>query len=526
MKHFKLYAVALFLAAGMLLASNVQAQNIPPLFLAAGSSGAFNSFALAAEDIGGSSPVCGTNGWSAKNGGSGHDNRGDSSITDVTANLWVVWDNTPEPNRKVCAYLAVDSVIGQRLFFGSPQGSLNILTTTDGNIVPLLGDCACTLPANIVSDLQGKVFNAAPSDIRTEDAEYATQRAQGNLTANLNFLGYGPYPVGAIILDFTSAKSAQVVAYNISGSDPITGQAVVSPTTQTDVGAQAMMIGVNTLDTNPGGLGSQNDGQPVFTNVDRFVAAGVFSGVLTRTRDLIPSSGLPAVPMTIFAREPTSGTFNTFEFTIARSLETNAGYNPASQELGVGGTANNPLNITLADGASRKRVVGTGEMVSEIASTQDSIGYAFWSFGNWANNVTNSRYLFIDGVDPIGGNGTFPTCTAPCPTAVNFAHIIDGSYASWNVLRVTTKKPVPASIQTLITTAQIEVTNIPDFVSATSLEVFRSHYKQVGINPKNGHSGTHIQAGGDMGGAVFTTQADLDYIADTGLQPGLVGFKQ
>jgi ABC-type phosphate transport system substrate-binding protein len=522
---FRPVVAALSLAAATLLASNCYAQNIAPLFNAAGSSGAFNAFALAARISNGSSGVCGDHNWTLKSGAAGHDNRGDSSISDVTANVWIVWNDTPEPNRTVCAYLAVDSIVGQRLFFGSPQGSLNIPSSDiglpGGNIVPLLpADEA--LPSNIYNDLQGKVFNAAPSDIRSEDAEFGTTRAISPLNAQLTGLGYGPSPVGATILSAFSSKSAQVVAYNISGNDPITTQPVVSPTAQTNVGAQAVMIGVNSTNTGVGHLGNA-----AFNNVDRFVAAGVFSGVLTRTRDLIPSSGLPDVPLTILHREPLSGTFNTFEFTVVRSVETNAGYVPASQELGVGGTANNPLNITLPDGATRKRVIGTGEMVSELGLNPDSIGYAFWSFGNWAPDVTTARYLTIDGVDPLNATysgGTFPTCTAPCPGVVTFPHIIDGSYPAWNILRVTTKKPVPAGISSLISAAQIQVANIPDFVAESSLLVFRSHYKQSGINPKNGHKGNHIEAGGDVGGAVFTTQADLDYITDTGIE--LTGYKE
>jgi ABC-type phosphate transport system substrate-binding protein len=312
------------------------------------------------------------------------------------------------------------------------------------------------------------------------------------------------------------------VAYNISGNDPITGQAVIHPVSTTNVGAQAVLIAVNSTDTSVAGLGNA-----AFNNVDRFVAAGVFSGVLSRTRDLIPSTGLPDVPMTILTREPTSGTFNTFEFTIVRSVETEAGYNPASQEKGVGGTANNPLNITLADGAKRQRVVGTGEMVSELGLLPDSIGYAFWSFGNFAPDVTTARYMTIDGVDPLNATytgGTFPTCTAPCPGVVTFPHIIDGSYPSWNVLRVVTKMPVPTGISSLITAAQTQVLQIPDFVPENQLEVFRSHYTQAGITGKNGHIGRQAEAGGDMGGAVFTVQADLDNITDTGHE--FIGYKQ
>lgn len=516
MKHLKLYAVAFSMAAALLLASNSYAQNAAPLFNAAGSTGAFNAMALAARISSGSSGVCGDHNWTLKNGASGHDPRS-ASISDVTGNVWIVWNDTPEPNRTVCAYLAVDSIVGQRLFFAVPQGTLSIPSSeigmAGGNIVPLLPPDEA-LPSNIYNDLNGQVFNNSPSDIRPEDAEYGNTRALTPLNAQLTGLGYGPSPIGSTIISAFSSNSVQVVAYNISGNDPITGMPVIRPVVTTNVGAQAIMLAVNSTNTGVGHLGNS-----AFNNVDRFVASGVFSGVLTRTRDLIPSTGLPVVPLTILTREPTSGTFNTFEFTIVRNVETNLGFDPASQEVGVGGNANNPLNITLPDGAKRQRVIGNGQMVSELGLIPDSIGYGFWSFGNWAPNVTTNRYLTIDGVDPLNATytgGTFPTCTAPCPGVVTFTHIIDGSYPSWNVLRVVTRSPIPTGISSLISAAQAQVLNIPDFVPENELLVFRSHYRQAGVNPKNGHIGRQPESGGDVGGAVFTTQADLDYITDTG----------
>src|SRR5271167_4610229 len=72
---------------------------------AVGSSGAFNAFALAADNA---TSVCGTHIWTQKNGASGVDNRS-ASIPVNTANIWIVW-NTAQ--NTVCSYLAVDSVIG------------------------------------------------------------------------------------------------------------------------------------------------------------------------------------------------------------------------------------------------------------------------------------------------------------------------------------------------------------------------------------------------------------------------------
>jgi len=521
MTKAKFFLAVLTVAAAMLLASNCYAQsNIAPLFNAVGSSGAFNSFALAAaiSNPGGQSGVCGDHNWTLKNGAMGIDNRGDANIAAVTGNVWIVWNDTPEPNRTVCAYLNIDSVIGQRLFFGSPQGSLSLPSSdvgaNGGNLVPLLPPDT-PLPQNIYDDLNNQTFNAAPSDIRPEDALFATNRALAPYTSNASGLGYGPGPVGATILSAFSSKTAQVVGYAITGNDPITGQRVVSATA-TDVGAQVMLVLVNTTDTGPAGLGNV-----IFNNVDRFVLGSVLAGQLYLTRDLVPSSGLPAVGMDIITREPTSGTMNTTEFSLTRSVEVGL-----SQELGVNPTSDNPLNISLNDNAKRQRAIGTGEEVSEIGSNADAIGYAFFSFGNVAGVLTTAKYLTVDGVDPLyastsqnpNGPNALPQCTAPCPGAVTFYNVINGSYPIWNVLRVVSANPVPTGITAMITAAQNQVGNIPDFLAFGQLEVFRSHYTQSGVAPNNGHERSGKESGGDVGGAVYTVQADLDFIADTGAQ--------
>jgi hypothetical protein len=83
-----------------------------------------------------------------------------------------------------------------------------------------------------------------------------------------------------------------------------------------------------------------------------------------------------------------------------------------------------------------------------------------------------------------------------------------------------------------VTAAQNEVNNTTaDFVpfvctdttglcaGEPGLQVFHSHFKITGVATKaeNGTSGK-AELGGDVHGAVFTVQADLDYTADTGLE--------
>jgi hypothetical protein len=168
-------------------------------------------------------------------------------------------------------------------------------------------------------------------------------------------------------------------------------------------------------------------------------------------------------------------------------------------------------------------------MVSEVGNNANGnvLGYTFWSTGNFASVVGNTRYLTVDGVDPLYpsyAGGSFPTCTAPCPGLVTFTNILNGSYPIWTIYRVVTANRVPAGVSAVIAAAQTQAaTTIPDFVPISQLSVFRSHYSLSGKGAANGF-GTTKESGGELGGAVFPVQADLDYLTDTGKE--LTGFKQ
>jgi len=90
----------------------------------------------------------------------------------------------------------------------------------------------------------------------------------------------------------------------------------------------------------------------------------------------------------------------------------------------------------------------------------------------------------------------------------------------------------------LVTAAQNEVNNTTaDFVpfvctdttglctGEPGLSVFHSHFTPTGVagTPHNGNTSS-AESGGDVHGAVFTNQADLDYHTDTGLE--LVKIRQ
>src|SRR5579862_1610258 len=199
----KLCRGVLSLAGGLLFASTSYAQITSPQVLAVGSSGVFTTVAIAmtqADPITGAT-MCGSNVWTAGSSiAQGIDAR-NGSIPAEGGNIVVVWDNSTSPNT-VCAYLSVDSVVGQRLFLGqaaSGNATLNLTsaaeTTAGANKVSFLKDTATTgLPSAVYSILNGKHFNVAFTDIRPEDGQYAYGRAACNRagTTDVSCFGYGP----------------------------------------------------------------------------------------------------------------------------------------------------------------------------------------------------------------------------------------------------------------------------------------------------------------------------------------------
>jgi len=512
-KRIKKTAVALTLAVMMCAGLNSYAK-VTVLVNAAGSSGAFQAFAIAALQ------QCGTNSWTKKSTAAGVDGRS-ASIPLEVGNIWIVWNTA---KTQVCSYIAVDSVIGQQLFFAVPRATLSIPASEIGqpgdNLIPTQTDT--TLDSTIYSALNGATFNAAPTDIRPEDALFAENRALGTLNSTYTGLGYGPGPIGTPVVSTFSGTTSTPVAFNLTGTDPITGETVKAYTT-TNVGAQAVMVVVNNLQTTSSGDFSN---VAAFQNVNRFDLTQALNGTYGLTRDLSSTPGLPAVPLNVILREPTSGTYNTMEWNIPRNVEFNS-----TQELGVNPAVNNPLDITNVGGGWRKRAIGNGEELKQVANSAngDVLGYGFWSTGNYANYVNDVRYLTVDGVDPLFANyagGFFPTCTIPCPGVVQFTNILNGSYPIWNILRVTTAKTIPAGVSALIQAAQSAVVNVsPDFVPITAMNVFHSHFgRPQSKKISNGHISGVPEAGGDVGGSVITVQADLDNVTDTGKE--YLGYKQ
>jgi len=563
-------------------------------FVGAGSSAAFNAFAFAAIGLGGSTtPACeatgsgGINIWTKKKGTlQGVDSRTSNGVTPsaVNGSAWVTWDGAADGStaQTICEYLNIDSVVGNRLFFAQPQATVNFSggcassIAADTGVVPLVSPVA--LPANICSALQGASINAAISDIRAEDSKYATERAFetfGTTIMGYKGLGYcNPCVdtpnrnIGQNILEAygSSPASAQPVEYNITGTDPITGTTVPAFTTF-DVGGQVALVLYNDTDTATGGLGTG-----LFTDVGEFVLGRMFAGVLSRTSDLNTGGGT-GLPMSVLMREPLSGTMNTIEYQITNNAEVKLSQETNDPTVPPTGGTSNPLDVPATctkakctpSGSYRLRVIGTGDMIKHLglAGTEsdnlgkttfpDALGYAFFSFGNVAPVAAGGsscpsgapptgcvKYVQVNGTDPLFSSysanpvapGVLPTCAPPCPGAVSFTHVIDGTYPVWNVLRVITQTSHPAPLASaLVAGAQVEVSNVPDFVPLASLLAFRSHYNQcsnVGctttITGKDGNNAGIVESGGDVAGAVFQIKNDKNYDTDTGKE--LTGFKQ
>jgi hypothetical protein len=498
-------ALIVFVGANCFAATTVQ-------FNGVGSSGMFNLSALA----GYSATGCGTNIWTQKSGASGIDSRR-SDIPSQTGNVWIIWNSNVTT---VCAYLSIDSVVGNILFFAQPVATLSIsaseVGTNGNNLVPTLTDVP--LPQAVYNALNNQAFNAAMTDIRSEDALFAVNRALAPWSndPHCTGLGYtGDGLVGTPILSSQSTKSVTPVAFSISGGDPFNG-APVPAWTSIPIGAEPVVVFVN---TQTGSAFASNS----YNNVDRFVLANVLNGTLTRTRDITNVAGLASVGIKTFLREPTSGTYNTLEFTVPGSVEAGS-----CQELNVDPATDNPLNISYPTGGSRERTIGTGEMVSTVGKTENGLGYAFWSTGNFSGVLTTAKYLSVDGVDPLNyswyqSNGAFPNCVAPCPGLIPFVNVLNGSYPAWTILRVscyTTKGVCPKGVTNIVSAAQKNAKNVPDLVPVSSIQVFRSHFDrpgQIGAT-SNGNVGEPAESGGDVGGAVFTKNADNDFFTDTGFQ--------
>jgi hypothetical protein len=529
------------------------------------------------------------------------DNRLGPAATTEKGDFWIVWGptggncGTPDLANPYYMYTSLDSVLGDRGYFevdpgaaggcAAGAGYCQVLSLAAADLVCPGAGCPDSLlnvntpaapfnnmannappPAALINAINNAHWNWAGTDIRPEDAKYATLRVLTPCGTWINrqpfdqilrqTQGLGYAAGNTFTDDFSAGKTFHVKDFNISGNDPVTGNPVPA-FSDVPVGAQPVIIAVG---PNPSPTGT---GIAKATDIPSFVAANFFSGVLARATDLIGPTQPWAV--TALVREPLSGTYNTFEFSVVNTAKYHT-----SMDFGNCGGAPNPLHIVSANGAAlegggvqgfRRRVIGTGQMVSTLQSavqgggnnpSKTYIGFFFWSAAN-AAGLTNVKYLTLDGVDPIlstpySTNGTLPASGGPgdpcagvitsCPAGlINFAGLNNGDYAAWSALRIVTQSPTPAGITAIVNAAQTLNSTSTDFVPLSSLKAWRSHYAMPLINVNNQANGPNIaggndlcnpavgalpEQGGDAGGAIILKQANADFCADYNNNTGLV----
>lgn len=483
---------------------------------------------------------------------------------------WVVWTAgsggscaAPTATSLVLVYVNLDSGVGNRCLFASPSCTLwtsdvagNSGTTTSEP----LGLTDTALPqgvlnaiyppntGNTTTGLAPAPVTIAATDILPWDSwfsTYQTLASCGALSSGTQYqgYGYGPGNVGTQIQSQTGALY-NVINWALTGTDPITGNTVAGPYTVTPVGAAPILVFVNTA--NASGFGSSG-----ISNADRATLGLVFGDILVRTADLVPQTfaGISGTyyGITAWHREPLSGTYQTFERAIPDNKELYRPQESGNCNSGSGYQTfiTNPLNVTrtISDGGTtttgtQLRALSTSEEVSQVQATEDSIGYAFWSSGNFksatygAGTAGDLKYLTVDGVDPLFASyststpGEIPTKANGLLPSVTLQHIQDGSYPIWSELRfITTASGSLSVAQQLSTWTQGQVTfgsgaTQPDFIAASNLNVFHMHfalpfgtdaYSFVSDGPRVCGTSGPAESGGDAGGLVTTIQAGADY---------------
>ncbi len=510
----------------------------------------------------------------------------DSRVTPVNVDAgttWIVWNSTAT---KVWSFTKVDSVVGNRCYFAQPQCSVNAtLANLSGSgaqqISSVLWGSDVALPASVQSLFTtGTPVNVAATDIRSEDAAFAACRANSALGAGpfggsssdgLDGLGYNPnnqpgvcpaaglpqanYEGTSIKSGYPGAAStdaANVLAFNISGKDPISGTKIPAFTT-VEVGVEPVVF--ITAHNGNGVLAS-------LTNATTQQLQQAFSG----TNCDASAFNLPAGGINIFLREPISGTYNTTESNVMRHPVVYPG--PVlglSMETNVNGPVNNPLagqSGTCANGAgARYRAIGTGEEVKSVLNSAskfpnglDGIGFTFFSYGNVSTIGDNPSYSYVtlNNIDPIFASygpqsatgagfdpgqpaiaGELPSAATlpsscsgfPCPESsiwaggLSYPNVRNGTYPLWSLERLVSNGAALTDAEALIKDSQaFVVTSVPDYIPATEVKsgstvldpgllLVRAHYQQydgadnfLGAAPVNTGK---TEAGGDMGGIIL-----------------------
>lgn len=518
------FAVCLASIAG---SASVKAQTVTLNGL--GSSGLFLELGLGANaPTGAINAACV---WSENtNSAAANDTSTGSTLTDK-GSAWVAWTKAggtcavPGTSSQIYAYLSTDSVVGNRCLYNASLStgskcSVSYPTTNPASNGIILGASAeVPLPTAVATKLNSAAVNFAGTDIRPEDAEFAITRALTNcgsvVGTSTQYLGLGYTNGSAIKTGITgSTSSFNVINFALPSSFFVT-----------PVGATPIIVAVND---------AAGTGLRAATNITSQNLAFFLDGT-TGT-----ASGSP---VTVYIREPLSGTYNTMEFNAPNRVGTAGGSFATSQDVGLNQPAaqrnctvtspwpvpattpstvlKNPLDFATTGGGVRLRAIGTGqELSSVVGNTSNSLGYGFWSAANFAgfSTVTSSaRYYTVDGVDPLASAGVIPTTSSEL-ASVSLSTTADGKYPIWSMLRlVNVGATQNAAVASLATAAQVFSTSAHlDFVPLDDMEVVRSHFNppSQSLTLSNGSGSAAFgsnaaadcntgETGGDVGGVVI-----------------------
>ena len=570
MKIAKYLIVLTFIAVA--LPSISKAQGPVVQFLGAGSSALFMELGQAAQSAATTSTPCV---WTqAKHPAIlARDNRFTPTMLDEQGDIWVTWSpgstgTCAAPSGtgiNVYSYMSLDSVLGNRCFFGVDSsltpGCTHIMQisagTAGGNLLcsPSISGCASfgpdtPIPQVIIKALHSQHFFVAGTDIRPEDAAFAVARMLTSCGApiyrqpfdqglRLTYgLGYETKTSGrgVPVQSAFSSGSFNVLNFNIVGNDPVTNNPVPGFSV-TPIGAKPIVVVVSPVPTGGTGIAAATD-------INGFGLTLFLQGVLGRATDLIGPT--TANPVTMLIPEPLSGAYNVMEFSIPNSSQFHSSQDTANCSYS-NLVSSNPLNIPSAvgqvPGAARQRFIGTQEIIPVLQNaTSDTLGYFSWSAGNAANfTATNGKYLTVNGVDPIQDvytNGVLPNASNGNLGNVTFKWLNMGDYPIWSVLRLVSTSPTPAGVTNLV--AGLQTLNLAqnDFIPMSKLNVWHSHFYLPAIGSGLEANGTTInpdtpgdlcnapgalaEIGAEAGGANVPKQVNAHFCSDFGNPNGLI----
>lgn len=444
------------------------------------------------------------------------------------------------------------------------------------NAIPYFTDDVGGLPTAICAVVQGATITSAFSDIRAEDGEFANYRATtlgwpfgstvlsafNTASAQVQAFyisGHDPNTGTTIRATESLSIGAQAVLHVVN-----TGTATANPGDFGNLVPNGGNVLSRTIDLvyAPAGNG---------LTLDHTVDVTGTRGVAGQPLNLTYREPVSGTYNTFEFQMPHEKGSDGNQESAFPSAAVGCYAVPGVQSFPIAGAVNchNPSYQTQ-NGAVRARAIGTGQVVTVLANSHNAMGYAFWSFANFRATATvptaNLRYLTVDSSDPLGPaagyNGQLPQCTGTvnppstlsCP-ALSLTGITSGSYRNWNLVRllvVTSAVDAPRNAFAKAFVAEIQDINknlindlvplqycsVPNLVthtcttSAAGLNVFRSHYALPAAGadpvtgpwltgaptvPTNGNPGAGpVESGGDMAGAIFNVQSDIDFFTDSG----------